>query len=35
MTKYMSGHGNSLGGMIVDSGEFPWTEHAGEVSHAE
>ena len=28
MTKYMGGHGNSLGGVIVDSGKFPWTEHA-------
>ena len=28
MTKYMGGHGNSLGGVIVDSGEFPWAEHA-------
>jgi len=28
LTKYMGGHGNSLGGMIVDSGKFPWTEHA-------
>ena len=28
LTKYMGGHGNSLGGMIVDSGEFPWAEHA-------
>ena len=28
MTKYMGGHGNSLGGMIVDSGKFPWAEHA-------
>jgi O-acetylhomoserine (thiol)-lyase len=28
MTKYIGGHGNSLGGMIVDSGRFPWTEHA-------
>ena len=28
LTKYMAGHGNSLGGVIVDSGEFPWTEHA-------
>ncbi len=27
MTKYMGGHGNSLGGVIVDSGKFPWTEH--------
>tara|TARA_R110001606_G_scaffold184954_1_gene332142 strand:- start:452 stop:1108 length:657 start_codon:yes stop_codon:yes gene_type:complete len=23
----MGGHGNSLGGIIVDSGKFPWTEH--------
>ena len=28
MTKYMGGHGNSLGGVIVDSGKFPWTEYA-------
>jgi len=28
LTKYMAGHGNSLGGVIVDSGEFPWAEHA-------
>lgn len=28
LTKYIGGHGNSLGGMIVDSGKFPWTEHA-------
>ncbi len=28
LTKYMGGHGNSLGGVIVDSGEFPWSEHA-------
>lgn len=28
MTKYMAGHGNSLGGVIVDSGKFPWAEHA-------
>ena len=27
LTKYMSGHGNSLGGMIVDSGEFPWADY--------
>jgi len=27
MTKYIGGHGNSLGGMIVDSGNFPWAEH--------
>jgi len=28
LTKYMGGHGNSMGGMIVDSGKFPWAEHA-------
>ncbi len=27
LTKYMGGHGNSLGGLIVDSGTFPWAEH--------
>ncbi|MGB1110297.1 MAG: O-acetylhomoserine aminocarboxypropyltransferase/cysteine synthase family protein [Gammaproteobacteria bacterium] len=28
MTKYMGGHGTTLGGIIVDSGKFPWAEHA-------
>ena len=28
LTKYIGGHGNSLGGMIVDSGRFPWKDHA-------
>jgi O-acetylhomoserine (thiol)-lyase len=27
LTKYMAGHGNSLGGVIVDSGEFPWADY--------
>ena len=27
MTKYMGGHGNTLGGVIVDGGEFPWTKY--------
>jgi O-acetylhomoserine (thiol)-lyase len=27
LTKYLGGHGNSLGGAIVDSGKFPWTDH--------
>ena len=26
MTKFMGGHGTTLGGMIVDSGKFPWRE---------
>ena len=28
LTKYMGGHGNSLGGVIIDSGKFPWAEYA-------
>ena len=24
LTKYLGGHGNSIGGIIVDSGRFPW-----------
>lgn len=27
LTKYMGGHGNSLGGIIVDAGTFPWQDH--------
>ncbi|MFO8031771.1 MAG: O-acetylhomoserine aminocarboxypropyltransferase/cysteine synthase family protein [Desulfohalobiaceae bacterium] len=26
LTKFCGGHGNSIMGIIVDSGEFPWTE---------
>ena len=28
LTKYMGGHGNSVGGIVVDSGKFPWAENA-------
>ena len=28
LTKYIGGHGTSIGGVIVDSGKFPWAEHA-------
>ncbi len=28
LTKYIGGHGNSIGGIIVDSGNFPWADHA-------
>ena len=28
LTKYMGGHGTTFGGVIVDSGKFPWTQHA-------
>jgi O-acetylhomoserine (thiol)-lyase len=28
LTKFMGGHGTTLGGIIVDSGKFPWKEHS-------
>jgi len=28
LTKFMGGHGTTLGGAIVDSGKFPWQKHA-------
>ena len=27
LTKFMGGHGTTLGGIIVDSGKFPWEKH--------
>ena len=27
LTKYMAGHGTTMGGIIVDSGMFPWDEY--------
>ena len=27
LTKYVGGHGTTLGGVIVDSGKFPWAEY--------
>ncbi|WP_342619856.1 aminotransferase class I/II-fold pyridoxal phosphate-dependent enzyme [Rhodoferax sp. GW822-FHT02A01] len=27
LTKYLGGHGTSIGGAIVDSGKFPWAEN--------
>ena len=27
-TKYIGGHGTSIGGLVVDSGRFDWTAHA-------
>lgn len=27
LTKYLGGHGTTLGGVIIDSGKFPWAEH--------
>jgi O-acetylhomoserine (thiol)-lyase len=29
LTKFMGGHGTTLGGAIVDGGKFPWKNHAG------
>jgi O-acetylhomoserine (thiol)-lyase len=28
LTKFVGGHGTTLGGAIIDGGRFPWTEHA-------
>ena len=28
LTKFVGGHGTTLGGAIVDGGSFPWAEHA-------
>src|SRR5271163_484025 len=28
LTKFMGGHGTTLGGIIVDCGRFPWQDHA-------
>jgi O-acetylhomoserine (thiol)-lyase len=28
LTKFLGGHGTTLGGAVVDSGRFPWAEHA-------
>ena len=28
LTKFLGGHGTTLGGIIVDSGAFPWERHA-------
>jgi O-acetylhomoserine (thiol)-lyase len=27
-TKYIGGHGTSIGGLIIDGGNFPWEDHA-------
>jgi len=32
LTKYLGGHGTTVGGLIVDSGRFPWAEHAARFS---
>ena len=28
LTKYIGGHGTTMGGIIVDGGKFPWRDHA-------
>jgi O-acetylhomoserine (thiol)-lyase len=28
LTKFLGGHGTTVGGAVVDSGRFPWAEHA-------
>ena len=28
LTKYVGGHGTTVGGVVVDSGRFPWADHA-------
>ncbi len=28
LTKFLGGHGTTLGGAVVDSGRFPWMQHA-------
>lgn len=32
-TKFLGGHGSSLGGVIVDGGSFPWKQHADRSQH--
>lgn len=27
LTKYLGGHGTTIGGAIIDSGKFPWAQH--------
>lgn len=28
LTKFMGGHGTTMGGIVVDGGRFPWADHA-------
>jgi O-acetylhomoserine (thiol)-lyase len=28
LTKFMGGHGTTMGGIVVDGGKFPWREHS-------
>ena len=33
LTKYIGGHGNSIGGVIIDSGQFDWVGHPQQQPH--
>ena len=35
LTKFMGGHGTTLGGAIVDSGNFPGMQHASRFPHVQ
>ena len=35
LTKYLGGHGNSIGGVLIDSGKFPWAKHKDALPPAE
>lgn len=35
LTKYIEGHGATIGGIIVDSGKFDWTKEPKKISNAE
>ena len=33
LTKFIGGHGTSIGGVIIDSGTFDWVKHAAQQPH--
>ena len=33
LTKFMGGHGTTLGGIVVDCGRFPWADLCGALPH--
>ena len=35
LTKFLGGHGTTMGGIIVDSGKFPWRKHAERFPHVQ
>ena len=34
-TKYIGGHGTSIGGVVIDGGNFPWDQHKDAPAAAE